>query len=227
MALMIGKSEIVRILATGSKVIGVLGAALLATAAAAPDGADPITGTLDATSQRRLSQGKLNGCEIDFDIVTQDQAYWHGGYIKVSGSVGLVAGHHTDRMGSYIHLVVNTLDRQSGALTPSPPSRAYVIGSDSVSNEHSLIKSGASDKPGGWFAISQLSPTMEIIFDAMKHNKLLIAFNQQEGKTDIALPVELDVVSTNPNGTKVRSGKTETEYAACVSDLIDQAQRQK
>ncbi len=96
----------------------------------------------------------------------------------------------------------------------------YLIGSDLRTNIDTLVNSTESDAPGGRFSIFQMSPTTEMIFDAMQSNRLTVAFNRRDGKTDIQLPVELDVISTDENGIRTRSEKNEIAFSQCMSVIL-------
>lgn len=174
-------------------------------------------GTLDVASMPVMSNGKLTGCQLTFNAIIRDYTYRQGAFLGVSGGVGLM--NTQQKLGATVKIVTTSLD-QSGKLAPSPPSRAYLIGANYATNLDSLVIAAASDQPGGLFSIYQVEPTIGILLDALKSKKLVFAFNQNGGGTDIQLPIELDIASTDTNGVQVRSDKTTQDFAACVLTLM-------
>lgn len=174
-------------------------------------------GTLSAASVPVMSNGKLIGCQLSFDAIALDHTYRQGALIKVSGSSGMMAT--SNGMGVTVKVVVSAFDGDGVTLKPSPPSRAYLVGKDLRNNFDSLVDAAPSDQPGGWFAIYQASPAMEIVAEAIEQGELTFAFNQLNGSSDIQLNVDLAVESTNDAFEQVRSRKTIEDYAQCISTL--------
>lgn len=177
-----------------------------------------LEGTLNVQAQPNISEGKIIGCQFIFEAITRDWIYRQGGFTKVSGSVGIMGLSGT--IGTTVKVVVHEMDVATLKMTPSTPSRVYLIGSDLRTNIDTLVNSTESDAPGGRFSIFQMSPTTEMIFDAMQSNRLTVAFNRRDGKTDIQLPVELDVISTDENGIRTRSEKNEIAFSQCMSVIL-------
>ncbi len=129
--------------------------------------------------------------------------------------------------GSYatnLKVVVNELDLSAmpSKFVPSPPSRAYLISPKMQTNLDSLVDSSKSDTPGALFSVFQISPTLEMMIDAMIENKLTIAFNQLNGKSDILLDLELDVADFETNGSRKRSPKMTADFSSCLNTLVNQ-----
>ncbi|THK38628.1 hypothetical protein EHS39_08960 [Ensifer sp. MPMI2T] len=177
-----------------------------------------LEGTLNVQAQPHMNEGKIIGCQYVFDALMRDWSYRQGGYIKVSGSVAIMG--LGGKIGTTVKVVVNEIDPATMTTTPSAPSRVYLIGSDFRTNVDTLVSSTESDVPGGRFSVYQMSPTTEMILEAMQNNRLTVAFNRRDGKTDLQLPVELDVLSTDDNGKRTRSERNGSAFAQCMSVVL-------
>ena len=60
--------------------------------------------------------------------------------------------------------------------------------------------------------------------EGLEQNLLTIAFNSMGGSTDIRLPIELDVVNFEPDGSRIRSDKAKSDFLACAVVLLDDSQ---
>ncbi len=183
---------------------------------------DRIAGTLDVSSMPYMKEGKLSGCQLVFDAMIRDYSYRQGRFIKVSGAVGFMhSGGPETPLGSIVKVVVTEVAQVNGELTskPSPPTRAYLIGSDYSTNLDSLVTAAQSDVPGGLFSIFQVNPTLAIVIEAMKTHKITVAFNQMNGTSDIRLPLDLAVVATDENGQRRRSGQIVEDFASCLGAI--------
>lgn len=204
----------------------------LANASAAAAQNDELTtalarleGTLSVQAQPNLREGKFIGCQYVFEAMMRDWSYRQGGFIKVSGSVGImgVGG----KIGTTVKVVVNEIDLATRSITPSAPGRVYLIGPDFQTNVDTLVNSAESDVPGGRFSIYQMSPTTEMILAGMENGRLTVAFNRGNGDTDLQLPLELDVASTDKAGNRTRSDNHATAFAQCMAvvlKMVDAAQ---
>lgn len=180
-----------------------------------------MVGTLDVTMQPFMSGGQLNGCTLVFNALYRDYTYRNGGFLRVTGNVGLMAMGGT--LGSTLKVVVLELDpkRPDLGLVPSPPSRAYIQGADYSTNLSSLVDSSESDTPGALFSVFQFSPTFQMVMEGLERNQIVVMFNSMGGSTDIRLPIELDVVDFKDDGSRVRSTKAKEEFLACNQALVN------
>lgn len=179
-----------------------------------------LEGTLRVQMEPHVSEGVVVGCQFVFDAVMRDWSYSQGGFLKVSGSVALVGAG--GNIGATAKAVVNALDERAMEFRPSAPGRVYLISKDLRTSLPSLVDTYESDVPGGRFSVYQMSPTAEMILEAMDTNRLTVAFNLNGGKTDLKLPVELDVVSTDDNGNRSRSDDSKNAFSRCIRIVIDQ-----
>ncbi|MHC2457713.1 hypothetical protein ACVMIX_004354 [Rhizobium leguminosarum] len=178
-------------------------------------------GTIQVRSEPYMVRGKLSGCQYVFSALAQDWVYRKGQYLKVDGSIAIM--FMDGNFGSTLKVVVNeVLPSADGTLTfsPSPPSRAYLIGSDYQTNLSGLVSALQSDTPGALFSIFNLDPTLKVLTDAGKTNKVTVAFNRDSGASDILLPLELDVKSSSEEGQRVRTQETGISFANCVLALL-------
>ncbi|WP_160004736.1 hypothetical protein [Rhizobium sp. 18055] len=183
---------------------------------------DRIAGTLDVSSMPYMKEGKLSGCQLVFDAMVRDYSYRQGRFIKVSGAIGVMhSGGPETPIGTIVKVVVSEIAEANGSLasTPSPPTRAYLIGPDYTTNLDSLVSAAQSDVPGGLFSIFQINPTLAMVIGSMKTRKITVAFNQMGGSSDIRLPLDLDVVATDENGQRQRSEQIVEDFAGCLGAI--------
>lgn len=183
-----------------------------------------MVGTLDVTVQPVMSEGKLSGCTFVFNALYRDYIYRQGGFLRVTGNIGLMSLKGS--LGSTLKVVVHelNLERPDLGLIPSPPNRAYLQGADFETNLSSVVDSYSSDTPGALFSVFQFSPTFEMVMDGLQRNQIVIMFNSMGGSTDIRLPIELDVVDFKDDGSRIRSNKAKEEFLACGQALINSVQ---
>ena len=138
-------------------------------------------GTLTVSSQPHLTDGKLTGCTLVYDALYQDWTYRGGRFLKVCWQHWLHECQQQYRAN--LKVVVLEIDGSTPKLqmTPSPPSRAYIIDRNLATNLSSLVQGSTSDTPGALFSIFQFSPTFEMVLDALTTNELTVAFNSKGG----------------------------------------------
>ncbi|AZO35477.1 hypothetical protein EJ072_14120 [Mesorhizobium sp. M2A.F.Ca.ET.046.03.2.1] len=178
-----------------------------------------MAGTLDVQSQPYLHKGQLSGCTLIFDAILQDWSYRQGGFLKISGNVGIMRAGN--KLGANLKVVVLEIDPNDPTLglKPSAPSRAYLVDDDLKTNLATLRGTPASDTPGALFSIFEVSPTLDMVLDGLRANKLTVAFNSKGGDTDIQLPLQLDVQEVKQSGERVRSNKMKSDFANCLTAL--------
>lgn len=187
----------------------------------ASDGIEQLLGTWSVTSQPVFYEGTLTGCTLVYDAFARDWAYSGGGYIRVTGHVGIMAVGGA--LGAGLKVVVNRIDPYVSAdMTPSPPSRAYIVAKDLSTNLASAISSSASDTPGALYTIFQASPTFEMVAEALDAGRLTIAFNQNGGSSDIQLQIDLDVIGIDSDGQPKRSDASIESFSSCSLRLLEQ-----
>ena len=180
-----------------------------------------IAGTQRVYAQPYMTSGKLAGCHLIFEAMIRDFTYRQGQFIKVDGNVGLMGVG--DNVAVVLKVVVNEVTPPSITFKPSPPSRAYLIDPNFMTNMDSLVSASESDTPGSLFSVFQLSPSTEIIMSALEYKKITVAFNQKGGASDLQLSLELDVAQTDNNGGKIRSNEAVKSFAQCALILMQQA----
>jgi len=128
-------------------------------------------------------------------------------------------------IGATMKVVVNEIVPSAQGITfkPSPASRLYLVSPDHKTNLESLIRFAPSDTPGGLFAMFRVTPTFEMLLDGLFSGGLTIAFNQNDGESDLILKVDPHVVYTNDNGERQRSGKIAKEFTDCVEVATEAA----
>ncbi|ACM36224.1 MULTISPECIES: hypothetical protein [Rhizobium/Agrobacterium group] len=179
-----------------------------------------IAGTQRVFAQPYMTGGKLAGCNLVFEARIRDYTYRQGQFIKVDGSIGIMG--IGDKLGAVLKVVVNEITPPSLSFNPSPPSRAYLIGSKFETNVDSLVSADESDTPGSLFSVFQSSPTAEIVLAALESKKITVAFNKKGGPSDIQLPLELDVAQTDETGKRTRNDEAVEGFAQCATVLLEQ-----
>lgn len=189
---------------------------------------DALTGTIETRAEPMMQSGKLQGCSIVFNSLVKDWKYRSGNYLKVEGSVLIVITE--TNLGAMLKVVTNAaaMGRDGTlTLTPSPPSRAYLISDDYKTNVDSLIKNGPAETPGGLMSVFSISPTLEMAVQAASINKLTIAFNQLGGQSDIVVPIDLTVSDVDKRGQRIFSSTASTEFLDCLLKLTQNAKAAK
>jgi len=180
-----------------------------------------LAGTVSIQAQPFFSEGRLVGCTLVFNALEQDFVYRRGAFIRIEGNIGIMTANGD--IGTNLKVVVNEIDASMmpPRLTPSAPSRAYLIAPDLTTNLSSLVATAPSDTPGALFSVFQISPTVEMLFNALEMNSITIAFNSYGGSSDIRVKLELDVLDVNADtGERIRSRKMKDEFFACIGALV-------
>lgn len=181
-----------------------------------------MVGTMSVDAETEMSNGSLTGCHFVFTAVAQDSIYRQGAYIGVSGNVGVRRANNN--FGIDLKVVVFDIDssKSSFVLKPSAPSRAYLVGQDFQTNLSSLISTVPSDTPGALVSLFQFHPSFGIIMNGIERGKITIAFNRDEGDTEIHLPLELDVKSISESGQRQRSDEAVRSFGRCIKTMMPQ-----
>ncbi|RCW78692.1 hypothetical protein C7476_1224 [Phyllobacterium bourgognense] len=181
-----------------------------------------MAGTMSVDAETEMSSASVTGCHFMFTAVAQDLIYRQGGYIGVSGNVGVRRANNN--FGIDLKVVVFDIDssKSSFVLKPSAPSRAYLVGQDFQTNLSSLISTVPSDTPGALVSLFQFHPSFGIIMNGIGRGKITIAFNRDGGDQDIRLPLELDVKSVSDSGQRQRSDEAVRSFRRCIKTMMPQ-----
>lgn len=203
----------------------------VASANASEDRLDSALGTMKVIGEPLLLEdGRHAGCQYTFVVLTRDRVYRHGQYLRIAGSVSVIrtsdfvdppAQHAVNTM---LKLVVNEVAISSDGrlnLTPSAPSRAYLLGENMQSHMDRLYKPRNTETPGSVTLMLDADPTMKILKEAAKSShKIAVAFNQRGGNKDITIPIELNVTDFGLNGERTRSDEAERNFARCMGSVF-------
>lgn len=189
---------------------------------------DALSGTIATRAEPMMQSGKLQGCSIVFNSLVRDWNYRAGSYLKVEGSVVIII---TDaNFGALLKVVANAAKMESNGsitLTPSIPSRAYLISDDYKTNIESLITTGPAETPGGLMSVFPISPTLDMAVQAASTNKLTIAFNQLGGQSDIIVPIDLTVSDVDKRGQRIFASTASADFLDCLLKLTQNAKSAK
>lgn len=178
-------------------------------------------GKLEVSSDPVMTNGMLMGCQIAFDGIIEDTTTAEHKYLKVGGSVGMFAGEGPKKhVGAFIRLIVLSIDKSTGKTRPSRPSQVFLVDSAFNTNLASLVKASPAKAAGGLDAVFPMSPSAEILLDAIKRRKLVVAFNQNDGKSDIQLPIELS--AKDDIDRRLKGLETAIEFSQCTSTMLNQ-----
>jgi hypothetical protein len=199
----------------------ILGASTHAGTAMDPATAERITrqaldrqlGTLSVAARPILADGRLSGCTVAFKALARDWVYRQGGYIRVGGSFGLREANRA--IEAALKVVLHDFDPRTMELTPSRPATAKFVAGD--------LSTSAVSHPADAGSISvalQLFPTLHVILDGLKNEKLTIAFTRAKGGADLQVAIDPTVEDTAPDGERKRSPKAGQGFANCAGQLI-------
>ena len=174
-------------------------------------------GTTHATAAPQFSDGKLNGCIVDFAVLTQDHIYRQGAFIRVGGSFGLMSANNN--VAATLKVIVHDIDNATMQLSPSPPASAYMI-SGTTTTKPFFVAKYPSDTPGGLFSIFNFDGATPILLDGIAKEKIIIAFNRREGGADVQVAIDLTVEDTADDGRKTVSTKASQEFLSCSTSLL-------
>jgi hypothetical protein len=175
-------------------------------------------GTISAVSQPKFSDGKLEGCTVEYSALFQDWIYSRGAFVKLDGSFGLMTAN--SNLAVVLKVVLHDIDLPSMKLTPSPPASAYLVSGASTSKPF-FFRKIESDTPGALFSIFKLDGTFEIISKSLLAETVTIAFNRRAGGSDITVPIDLTVEDTAANGRKTRSHQLGQKFFECAKKLAN------
>lgn len=184
-------------------------------------GMSAMLGTLSVRAEPMLQSGKLQGCSLVFNALTQDWKYRGGAFLKIEGPVLLSITENG--AGAMLKVVANEIKTaQGGGVTfaASAPSCAYIISGDYKTNLDTLSTKGPAETAGGLLSVFELFPTAEMVLQATTDKKLTIAFNQNGGNSDLILPIDLNVSDIDGSGRRVLGSKASDEFSECMISLI-------
>ena len=179
-----------------------------------------LQGTLSVSSSPQMSEGKLTGCTLVFEVLQQDFVYLQGNFVRVSGNVGFMEGQ--GNIAAIVKVVAMEIDPDLADLGKRllPPDRAYIVAGNLSTNFGSLVSSSPSDTPGALFSIYQLEPSIDMILEALSLGTITIAFSIEGGNSDIRMPIELNVVDVDAQGNRTRSADATVAFMSCTEALF-------
>lgn len=208
-----------------------LSACLAVVPAKASDLLDIMNGTLKAAAQPMVMEdGRTGGCTYWFVALTRDHVYRSGQYLRVTGYLNLIKTRllvgETDILPPFVSTLFLTVEEASSGedgdirFTPSAPSKAYLVGTDTESHPDKRGEPTGAETPGTVKILLDTDPALKIIMEATTSSHAIsIAFNQFYGDRMLTVPIELDVTDVKPNGERVRSKDTAIDFQLCLADL--------
>lgn len=190
--------------------------------------AEPIeTGTWDVENQDITVEGKLEGCSLVFTAVTVDRAYLSGKQVVLNGSVGL-----------------RTLGRKDLLFTGKLGTRQWTPSGagawEAPVHFHFFSKTGTTagsvrlmdaETPGYRLLLGRATDDkiLPLLMDMASTGEFGVGFNRKAGGQDVRTQIKMNVrmkVDGRGGGSRVETDETPAAFAACVSQLITDLQRQ-
>lgn len=164
------------------------------------------------------SGGKLTGCSIEFNSFIHDTTYVASQLSAVSGSYTLYFMPEKSDIRIGLKLVVHDYKYGADKVEPNPPFFATIMTSGKKKFVSSFISSAESDTPGGKLFVYRFDESTEEVLEQIYKNKLSIVFNRKEGSIDLAIPLDLTVVSKDDNGRVTRSKSNMKDFTNCLGE---------
>ncbi|MBL8792239.1 MAG: hypothetical protein JNM45_17240 [Rhizobiales bacterium] len=181
-----------------------------------------MVGTVSTSAVPYRSEGKLDGCTLVFNLLVRDTAYDLGAYLKVAGTTGVFL-NGKGAVGT-LKLSVEKLSfsLKSGMVSePRRPSRAYLILSDFSTTLEAGAETLKATDPANLLVGFSGMKAVEVGTEIVRTKKIQLGFNQADGKNDIIVPIEFDIVTKNLEGGIQRSDAAVNSYSDCLAALSD------
>lgn len=177
-----------------------------------------LVGTISVKAHPIFSEGRLSGCELEYNAITRDYAYRQGAFIRVSGSIALLSTS-TNPVAT-LKVLLSDFEPRTMAFTSFIPASAYYIDGNTTT-KGAILASTPSDT-GGLFIVFRVTPTYETIARGLGEGRVTIAFARTKGGLDIVVPIETFVVNTTDDGERSRSKKMAKDFLDCGETILKQ-----
>jgi hypothetical protein len=194
---------------------------LAQTSAIAPDGTDRFLGTIQTKFSPQFSNGRLNGCSLEFYALGRDWAYRQGGLTHFGGHI---AFYVQDRTPAFtFKLVLSDLNASLERLPTQPPTVAYIIHGLST-NQEEVVSSQPSDTPGALFSVFRPLKTFEILIQSLDAGVLGIRYARNQGGIEAPLNIDLRVDQLAASGERDLRGRNSGQLMPCIQKLLAEMQ---
>lgn len=178
-----------------------------------------LEGTLSVQLTPMMSDGRVTACTLVFEQLQRDDLYLGGNFIKVSGSLGLMAGDG-GKLGFVMKAIANEVDPSTMAMGAMELARVYLVGPSYETNFASMVTSFPADVPGGIFAAFDFDPSTTMLLEAISVGATTIAIGPKSGTSDIQATLDLTVVDTDNTGVRTHSMDAGVGFFGCAESLL-------
>lgn len=183
----------------------------------------PLYGTLSTKAVKQTSEGTLQGCSVNFQLMFREWTYSQGRPFIASGSLS----YHTNKaMGMVFGLKVVLAEiRRKGSNSQhifAPTHFAY-LEAKKGNNAKAHVQTAPSDtaNEGRLYIFNAYLPeSLEIMEAIMDGGPVTLVFNRKKGESDIRVPIDLTVLDTNDGGERRTGFETVAEFSSCLSEFL-------
>ena len=167
-------------------------------------------------------EGNLVGCALEFNVAAQDYIYRQGRLSSLVGSITFNKADDPTKVPFYVgyKLIVRDLDGDNAV--PNPPTSIHLVGSDGTIWKGDPKRSFPSDTQGGLNQLLLPEDAMVRVFKGILETKsVVLAFNRRPGGTDVRVPLDLTVESSDLETKSVkRSDEAVAVWTDCTGKLF-------
>lgn len=174
-------------------------------------------GTRSVKAARVLVRGKPSACSFMISSTAQDAVYMNGGFVMLSGIVGVVIeqGALLVRLGTTLY----DINAVTFRATPTVVEESNFLVGDKSSKKY-LVSKGLAYPLGTLDERFTFDGAFELLSDALTKEKLTIAYSRKPNGGEVLVPIDLKIEKTNPDGAKIVSAKAIGEFRTCIEELV-------
>lgn len=180
-------------------------------------------GTISTKAVKLTSEGTLQGCSVNFQLIFRDWTYSHGRPFLASGSFL----YHTNKaMGMVFGLKVVLAEIDRKAIFSQPvfaPTHFAYLEAKKANNAKAHTETAPSDtaNEGRLYVFNAYLPeSLEKMQAIMDGGPVTLVFNREKGGSDIRVPIDLTVLDTNDRGERRTGFETVTEFSSCLGEFF-------
>lgn len=189
---------------------------MAALAAPAPS-LNQFMGTWLSKFEPYFQGGELQGCSLIYKVAQRDFVYRRGEVIILHGNVSFMKA--SNNFAVSLKVIINELNLDTGVLTPSSPTSAYLI-SGANTTKDAVRDKFPSDLPGGLVVVFDAEKTFPLLLDGLSGEGLTISYAYGEDRADATVVIDTSVEEIKPDGSPVRSNRTREKFFSCVDSLL-------
>ncbi|WP_295525650.1 hypothetical protein [uncultured Pseudacidovorax sp.] len=186
--------------------------------AAQEDALSALVGTVYTVAHRETSEGLLEACGLEFNVIGRDHATRGGAAVQGIGS------YYLRRSGNAVMYALklgvrDTLGSEGRAVSPYYAFARPVRGSGP--RERALR--AESETPGYALFVGAVDDEAIAVLKAiLEQRRIVVGFNRKAGQQDVSLEIDLAVKAARLEGDRLirdRSSAMVDDFGACINDL--------